>query len=527
MPRTFDTTPTARHLIALANQKWSAAGAISELVDNSFGDARGDANKVVIIYDKRERKLTVRDDGKGMNRIGSLFQLGNTVGWSPSDIGQFGSGGTMALLWLASEVRIYTMRDGKVMHDHIRWKDHQDEYPQVSDEWEDPTRNTPTALRELGHGTQIEMRIRRKRSIKEDQIQRELSRMYAPGLRRGKVIEWVTISSRNRDYKQTLRGESFPMPNDQSKVVRFRVSIPSDSGELQASGLAALVEDLPWHQSFISVGFGHRVVMTTRECYQSSDGDRSYGGAGLAGYVDLIGGGWKPKLSMTKDDIDDAHVRARLMHQIFLKIEPLLQQTEQDRLAIVLDGIALDLTDALNGINDLDIDLDDDGGHGAASAGNLRDDSVTFDDVVRPFKPIMPKVVDPTRKGPDPGGDRKPPVARLRLHPVSDREIDGAMCRMGVISEHETNLRVEINKEHEVVQELLKPRQLNKMALNLMVTREIGSALVKHPQLMRRILARRVQAKLDTLQDDSSRERLLARLLMDSARRPRLDEAAA
>ena len=139
----------------------------------------------------------------------------------------------------------------------------------------------------------------------------------------------------------------------------------------------------------------------------------------------------------------------------------------------------------------------------------------------------MPKVVDPTRKGPYPGGDRKPPAARLRLHPVSDREIDGAMCRMGVISEHETNLRVEINKEHEVVQELLKPRQLNKMALNLMVTREIGAALVKHPQLMRRILARRVQAKLDTLQDDSSRERLLARLLMDSARRPRLDEAAA
>jgi Histidine kinase-, DNA gyrase B-, and HSP90-like ATPase len=525
MGKTFDTTPTAKHLIALANQKWKPDGAISELVDNSFGDARGDANKVVIIYDKRERKLTVRDDGKGMTRIGSLFQLGNTVGWSPSDIGQFGSGGTMALLWLASEIRIYTMRDGKVMHDHIRWKDHIDrnEYPQVSDEWEEPTRNTPTALRELGHGTQIEMWVRRERSLKEDQIQRELSRIYAPGLRHGKRIEWMTISSKNRDYKQTLKGDSFPMPTDPSKIITFRLSMPSENGVLQASGVAALVEDLPWKQSVVSVGFGHRVLMTTRDCYQSPDGETCYG-AGVAAYVDLIGGGWKPKLSTTKDEIDDAHARARLMHEIFLKIEPLLEQTEQDRLAIVLDGIALELTDALNGINDPDFDLGDDGGHGAAGPGNLRDDRVIFDDVVRPFKPIDPKVVDPTRKGPYPGGDRKPPAARLRLHLASDKEIDGAMCRMAVISEHETNLRVEINKEHEVVEELLKPRQ-DRLPLNMMVTREIASALIKHPQLMRRILARRVQAKLDTFTDDGSRERLLARLLMDSARRPRLDEA--
>jgi hypothetical protein len=213
------------------------------------------------------------------------------------------------------------------------------------------------------------------------------------------------------------------------------------------------------------------------------------------------------------------------MHEIFLKIEPLLKQTEQDRLAIVLDGIALELTDALNGINDPDFDLGDDGGHGAAGPGNLRDDRVIFDDVVRPFKPISPKVVDPTRRGPYPGGDRKPPAARLRLHLASDKEIDGAMCRMAVISEHETNLRVEINKEHEVVEELLKPRQPNRLPLNMMVTREIASALIKHPQLMRRILARRVQAKLDTFTDECSRERLLARLLMDSARRPRPDEA--
>jgi hypothetical protein len=46
---------------------------------------------------------------------------------------------------------------------------------------------------------------------------------------------------------------------------------------------------------------------------------------------------------------------------------------------------------------------------------------------------------------------------------------------------------------------------------------------------MQRLLGRRLLAKLDEQQDDGSRERYLARLLMDSARRPKFaeDEAVA
>jgi hypothetical protein len=125
--------------------------------------------------------------------------------------------------------------------------------------------------------------------------------------------------------------------------------------------------------------------------------------------------------------------------------------------------------------------------------------------------------------------DRKPPAARLDLHPVSDKEINGGLCRMDVLSEHETNLKIEINNEHEVVEELLKPRPVNKMGLIMMVTREVVSGFIKHPQLMQRLLGRRLRAKLDEQQDEGSRERYLARLLMDSARRPKFaeDEAVA
>lgn len=535
MERTFDTSPSARLLTALANIPWKPHGAISEIVDNALGDQRGNADEVLIIWDKRARKLTVRDNGVGMKRIGHLFQLGSIpMGWSATDIGQFGSGGTMALLWLATDVRIYTMRNGKVMFDHVRWKDHVDSgvFPQVSDEWKEPTANTPTALRELGHGTQIELWIRRDRAIKEDQIQRELAHTYAPALRQGKIIRWLTVSSKGRDYISALKADPFPLPSDKSKIVRFRVSVASDSGRLlQARGEVALYDDLPWKESFVSVGFGHRNLMTTRDCYQSADGETQYGGTGVRGWVDLIStinADWKPKLTVTKDDIDDANLRAQLMHQVFIRIEPLLKQTERDRLAVILGGLSLELTDAFNNLNDPDFEFDEDGTHGAAGPGILRDDRVTFDDVVRPFKPITPKVVDPSRRGPYPGGNAKPPAARLDLLPVSDKEIDGALCRMQVLNEHESMLKIEINKDHDVVEELLKPRQTNRIGLNMMVTREVASGFIKHPQLMQRLLSRRLRSKLDEQQDDTSRERYLARLLMDSARRPKVaDEAVA
>src|SRR5260221_8245279 len=143
MSKTFDTTPTAKHLIALASQKWTAVGAISELVDNSLGRLRGKGNKVLIIHDKREKKISVLDDGVGMDRIGRLFQLGNTIGMGAGDIGKYGSGGTMALLWLPTDVRIWTLRGGKVMRDHVSWRDHIPQYPPAKQQWGVPSPPQP------------------------------------------------------------------------------------------------------------------------------------------------------------------------------------------------------------------------------------------------------------------------------------------------------------------------------------------------------------------------------------------------
>jgi hypothetical protein len=531
MSKTWDTTPKTHMLLGLANQRWHAQGAVSELVDNSFGALRGDARNVWLTFERQRnhlRKLIVLDDGIGMDHIGKLFQLGETIGMGPGDIGKYGMGGTMAILWLSEFVSIWSLQNGKVMHDRIRWEDHigQPTFPQVNDAWETATLvNTPAALFELGHGTLIELRLRDTRRFEPELVQRELARLYAPGLRRGKSITWTSISGK-RTQTLELRGEPFDLPDDPSKIIHFNLKVKMQSEVLPVEGTVALVDDLPYARSYISIGLGHRVVMTTRDCYQSSDDEKRYSGVGVGGWLDL-GQGWQNYLSTTKDEIHDESLRVALMDHVFKKIEPLLKQTEQEQLSIVLEGIALELAHALHGLQEHDLDID--AKTDVMPAIILHD--VSINPEIKPIiEPIITdaKIVEPADDPGDKESGKQPPAYTISLQPSDDAAMGGTLCRMQIASDNESNLRIEINQDHQVVDELLKARPLNRMGLNLMVTREIAAALIGRPAIMKRTLSSKMLRKLETMADDQpQQERLLARMLMDCARRPKLiDEAA-
>jgi hypothetical protein len=130
---------------------------------------------------------------------------------------------------------------------------------------------------------------------------------------------------------------------------------------------------------------------------------------------------------------------------------------------------------------------------------------------------------DPNKPGPhDPQKKDVPPVTRLSIHKTPDNEIGGALCRLDLLSDNDTTLLVEVNKDHEVIEELLKARPLNRMGLNLMITREIAAALCDRPALLERVVTSKLKRKLETADEQTKKERLLARLLMDSARRPKM-----
>src|SRR5262245_32751349 len=177
----------------MQNEKWDAAHAISELVDNSFGEGRGNADTVYVNWCPKARVLSVLDNGRGMDDPADLFQLGRTAGRSVRDIGKYGSGGTTACLWLGSSVKVWTVRDRKVSWAVANWKQIRESLKwtvPLSEPVRMTVHNTPLVLYELGRGTLVEIMAARDKRFYPDVIRRELAQTYAPALRHGRKLIW-------------------------------------------------------------------------------------------------------------------------------------------------------------------------------------------------------------------------------------------------------------------------------------------------------------------------------------------------
>ena len=505
MSNHFDTTPDPQFLRAMQNQSWTVGGALSELVDNSFGPGRGDADWVEITHNTRKRTIAVLDNGQGMEAIGRLFQLGNTIGRTPGDIGQYGSGGTMAILWLASKVSVWTLKDGLVSRDVVDWPTQiaKREFPQVRNDWRRANvTNTPPSLLNVGQGTLIHLQLARERAFHASNAQRDLARNYAPATRHGKQLVWKTIG---RGGGTQPLADPIVMPDDPTKMVEFDVPLNVRGQDLSVSGKIGVIKDLPHSRSRVAISYGPRVILWTRDCYENSDKTEKYVGTGVTGWLDL-GEGWQPYLSTTKDRMNDQPLWERLMGHVFEQIRPLLKQVEQDDLYLELEDLALDLQEALNGRADVSVE--------------------------QPPRTPMPADVDfgdepkgGTREPTDPTvDDSKDTVeakaaarTRIKIAPRSDTELDHALCKADLHSDGV--IHVLVNEDHDVVVQALKAKPVNRMALNMLTTREIAAEIVKDEQILKRLFKGHVLETIEERRGDGADAQYVARLLIDRVHR--------
>jgi hypothetical protein len=502
----FNTTPKPAFLLAMRNQKWSVQGALSELVDNGFGPGRGNANRVDIIHDKTHGVIVVLDDGQGMESIGRLFQLGNTIGRSPGDIGMYGSGGTMALLWMGSVIDVWTVKGGQVSHDTVDWlaQIKRDAYPEIDTSWEPVTAaNTPEPLYTLGHGTMIHIKLSRERTFIPSNVRRDLFKTYSPALRIGKKLVWTTMA-RNKKLEEIPLSDPLVMPEDPERLVSFDLTLEvRDQEHLSVFGCIGLIDDLPLSQSMVSVGYGARVITKTRDCYSSPDGSDKFDGTGIAGWIQL-GDGWQPYLSTTKDAVNDQPVWETLMGHIFHQIRPLLEKVQEKAFDLVFTDIAVNLQEAINTTANTTIDVHyakgeppgelpgSEGRGGEGSAGHTRDPG-----------PDVPKP--------------SPAICTVKIRPQSDDAMKGVLCRAVIlVSAHVEEFNVEVNQDHSAIQEAMKQRPVNRQALLAWVCAEIGKEIPFHPTMLRRVVPKRM---LDNLLGEGEREqgRIITRMLIDRA----------
>jgi hypothetical protein len=509
----FDTTPKPAFLLAMQNQRWTVSGALAELVDNGFGSGRGNADIVEIIHDIKTRTISVLDNGRGMEAVGRLFQLGNTIGRAPGDIGMYGSGGTMAILWLAHNVEVWTLsEEGMVSFDIVDWAEEMraERFPVVSDRWHRSTAaNTPAELRAHRHGTLIKLHLMRERSVTASNVKRDLAKLYAPGLRMGKQLLWTSPGLRHGGTDALE--DPLLLPDDDEHLVHIDLTVDLGNGDvLPITGMIGVIEDLPQSQSVVTVGYGSRVITTTRDCYSRSDGTERYSGVGVAGWLDL-GEGWQPYLATTKDVMNDRPAWDMLMDYIFQMIRPLLQMVDEDKLYLELQDIAFMLEARLAGMAQIDVPA-------AARperpepTGRTRGPKEETDESER----------EPKLPGLDEDGDRAdrntPAATRIKLTPLDDASMEGLLMKAAASREGEA-IDVFINKDHQLIKTAMIQKPVNREVLNLGVATAISGVIADDEAIMAKIFRRSGVLRQLEAREGRQREGLILRMLVDRTKR--------
>lgn len=96
----------------LFNHKIPRLDALSELIDNAFGPAAGNATTCRIVFGKN--KVTVYDDGVGVRDLNAILTPGESGSRDDAeDIGSFGIGAKFGMFHFGKSVKINTVREGR------------------------------------------------------------------------------------------------------------------------------------------------------------------------------------------------------------------------------------------------------------------------------------------------------------------------------------------------------------------------------------------------------------------------------
>jgi anti-sigma regulatory factor (Ser/Thr protein kinase) len=454
---TTTTVPTPRILLGIRSKKWTVAEALAELIDNSFGEGRGNAQNVDVVIDRKRRIITITDDGRGTEDISALFTLGKGAPEGGDDIGRYGMGGSEALLWLADKVTVRTLREGRCSGATVNWTAciNKEEFPTIDTSWRKPTATmVPIELLELGHGTSIRIHLHKRHRLPNDGSQRSalrspLSRLFAPGLRAGRRINW---------NGEILHPYSPPLSGD---VMTFPVTIPTPDGELTAHVTAGPC-DVSLENAKLAVSYSYRVVEETR------DGFGEYQGGGVAGWI-VLGEEWRRYLTTTKDGFADDNLRTELMAAVAAGLEPLLEQLRKERASSMFAQIAVKLEATVGGLFKVDVE--------GLPEREPRDEPGPEDEEEPVPEPEDEEEPLERERHHDEGG-----ATEIQILHGTDAELDGRLVMVDVVAGRP--IVATVNAEHPHIVTALEKQPVNQMLLVSFIVGELAKELVKAPILL-------------------------------------------
>ncbi|MFY9345556.1 MAG: ATP-binding protein [Planctomycetota bacterium] len=307
-----DISPHVNQILAdLERERFEWEGALGELIDNAL-DAK--ASRVVVEIDRRQRRVTVLDDGAGCDEPHRMFVSGDSPKKRGDALGRYGVGLKHASYYLARRdgtTKIVTSSDGHIRSIGVCWDQIVKRGAWRIEPPVDLTTDEAAALLPDGRGTRITFQMGKGRGfLASDHFEAMLQRLaftFSPALRAGRQIRLDIAGGRQRPL-------AAPRDPVWSESIEFDVAIEHRKARVRAGILA--LDDKSGRRG-LSYGFSHRVILQDT---QSGAGDFST--AGWAGFVDLDAH-WQ--LGQNKSAVtDDAW--QQLLDAILERLRPLLEK---------------------------------------------------------------------------------------------------------------------------------------------------------------------------------------------------------
>jgi len=295
-----DYTPDSHYLLSMTAQNLPWWKILAELIDNSF-DAQADRVEIIL----KNKTVTVRDNGKGMQDISQAVRLGGHNPAHGAGLGMYGVG--LKDAWLASGPRI----DITTVH-HKKRSALSLDISSFSKTWEGP--DAVVTDTEDPSGTEITLHLRAGRNKPDLYAFEKLAWTFSPAILQGRQI--VKIDA----------GGSKPMIA--SVMPAFTESV-SDTFEVEGKPVSICIGLLKLGERMFDGPFAfayrHRIIES------NALGSKGLSCLNVGGKVTL-GQGWK--FHKNKDGIEDC--KDQLEDAIFSRIEPLLQKA--DKLAMDVES---------------------------------------------------------------------------------------------------------------------------------------------------------------------------------------------
>ena len=273
----------------IQSDDWDWPKALSEFIDNSFGQDAGNATSVVIHLLKDEIKII--DNGLGVHALQQCFALGDSRSrHSLEDIGRFGVGAKHASVWIGKRFWVETCSDSKTVRsacvnwDRVRGES---EWPDI----EGHSRVKPDG--ETGTAIGIKNFWPGRKRITVSAVCRQLSETFAPALEDGKSITIV-------DFRRSREGEVIELvpwaPKGWSDRETFSASVDGRSFSAEVGILSEAYST----DTGLRICYSHRVICRMTKLAGKTMPVRMFG------YIRLSSD-WKDRLSTNKTQIVDSH----------------------------------------------------------------------------------------------------------------------------------------------------------------------------------------------------------------------------